>query len=53
MRLGLCAPQIITFDKPKVGRWVTLQNLNTDPYEAPVLALTEVEVFGVGGKSRS
>jgi hypothetical protein len=47
-RLGLCAPQMITFDTPKVGRWVTIQNLNTDRSDSVTMQLTEVEVFGVG-----
>ena len=43
--IGWCAPKAVTFATPVVGRWVTLQNLNTagEPY----LHITELQVFGV------
>ncbi|GLC40198.1 hypothetical protein PLESTM_001013600 [Pleodorina starrii] len=47
-QLGMCAAEIVMFDTPKVGRWVTLQNRNPTALNLDYsLQLTELQVFGV------
>ncbi|EFJ53118.1 hypothetical protein VOLCADRAFT_86071 [Volvox carteri f. nagariensis] len=45
--LGICAPQVVTLDPPRVGRWVTLQNKNpSQTLPDYYLQVTELEVLG-------